>query len=76
LLRQGEVSAAAEALARALQIAREQGLTYEEAQSLRVLADLARMEGREGDAADVLHQADLLMQRVGATIAAEAADES
>jgi class 3 adenylate cyclase/tetratricopeptide (TPR) repeat protein len=61
----GNLARAEDELATALQVARAQGLAYEEAQALRALAALAELQGREADAADALQEADRLMQRVG-----------
>jgi class 3 adenylate cyclase/tetratricopeptide (TPR) repeat protein len=68
LMQRGELTAAGKELSISLQVARSQGLAYEEAQTLRTISELARLEGRTADAADALHQADGLMQRVGANV--------
>ena len=63
----GELRLSADELATALELAQGQSLAYEEAQTLLAIADLARLEGRDVDADDALHEAKSLMQRVGAT---------
>jgi class 3 adenylate cyclase/tetratricopeptide (TPR) repeat protein len=68
LMQRGELTAAGEELSTSLRVARSQGLAYEEAQTLRTISELARLEGRTADASDALHQADGLMQRVGANV--------
>ena len=66
-MQRGDLSTAGDELSSALHVAHGQGLAYEEAQTLHVLAQLAEMEGRDKDAEDALHEAERLMQRVGAT---------
>jgi tetratricopeptide (TPR) repeat protein len=66
LTQTGDLSRAGDELSTALSIARGQGLAYEEALILVVLARLAKLNGREDEAADALHEARRLMQRVGA----------
>ena len=72
LMQQGDLARAGEQLSSAMQIAREQRLVYEEAQALFALERLARMEGRnpEADATGAAHEAQSLMQRVDASLAA------
>jgi predicted ATPase/class 3 adenylate cyclase len=67
LIQQGDLSAAGEELSSALHVAQGQGLAYEEAQALRALAGLAQMDGRDAEADAALHEAERLMQRIGAT---------
>jgi tetratricopeptide (TPR) repeat protein len=67
LMQLGKLSEAEEELATALSAARAQGLAYEEAQALRGLSELARLQGRVSDADEALHEADRLMQRIAAT---------
>jgi hypothetical protein len=67
MMQLGNLARAEAELATALQVARAQGLAYEEAQALRTLAALAELQGRESDAADALQEAERLMQRVGQT---------
>ena len=62
----GDFQAASEQLDLALLIARRQGLLYEEAQTLRALADLASARGREQEAREALDEADRLVQRLEA----------
>ena len=66
-MQRGELSTAIDELSSALHVAQGQGLAYEEAQALRLLARLAHMEGRDKDAENALHEAERLMQRVGAS---------
>jgi class 3 adenylate cyclase/tetratricopeptide (TPR) repeat protein len=61
-----DFQAASEQLDLALLIARRQGLLYEEAQTLRVLADLASARGREQEAREALDEAKRLVQRLDA----------
>jgi class 3 adenylate cyclase/tetratricopeptide (TPR) repeat protein len=70
LMQQGDLARAGEQLSSAMQIAREQRLVYEEAQALFALERLARMEGRNPEADAALHEAQSLMQRVGASLPA------
>ena len=67
LMQLGKLAEAADELSTAIGVSRAQGLAYEEAQAHRALAELAKLEGRESDAADALHEAERLMQRVGET---------
>lgn len=67
LMQRGDLSTAGDELSSALQVAQGQGLVYEEARALRALARLAQLEGRDADADAALHEAERLMQRVGAT---------
>ncbi len=66
LLKRGDLATAADELASALSLARAQKLAYEEAQILRSTAALARLQGRDEEADDALHEAERLMQRVEA----------
>ena len=61
-----DLQAAYEQLDLALLIARRQGLLYEEAQTLRALADLASAREREQEAREALDEADRLVQRLDA----------
>jgi tetratricopeptide (TPR) repeat protein len=67
LMQLGKLARAEEELATAIRIARAQGLAYEEAQALRAVAELAKLEGRDSDAADALHEAESLMERISGT---------
>ena len=62
----GDLESASEQLDLALHIARRQLLLYEEAQTLRELADLASAEGRTDEAHEALVEAERLDQRLGA----------
>jgi hypothetical protein len=66
-MKSGDLARAADELASAITLARAQELAWEEAQILRATAELARLEGRDADADDALHEAERLMQRVDAT---------
>ncbi len=70
LMQQGELAGAGEQLSSAAGLAREQRLVYEEAQALFGLERLARLEGRAEEADAALHEAESLMQRVGANFPA------
>ena len=61
-----DLQGASEQLGLALTIARRQGLLYEEAQTLRALADLESARGREEEAREALDEADRLVQRLDA----------
>ncbi len=61
----GSFESASEQLDLALHIARRQLLLYEEAQTLRELADLASAEGRTEEAHEALVEAERLDQRLG-----------
>ena len=69
LMQQGDLERAGEQLSSAMKVAREQRLVYEEAQALFTLERIARLEGRDAEADDALHEAESLMQRVGASLA-------
>ena len=69
LMEQGDLEQAGEQLSSAMKVAREQRLVYEEAQALFALERIARMEGRDAEADDALHEAESLMQRVGVSLA-------
>ncbi len=60
----GDLESAFEQLDLALHIARRQLLLFEEAQTLRQLADLAAAEGRTDDAHEALAEAERLDQRL------------
>ena len=70
LMEQGDLERAGEQLSSAMEVAREQRLVYEEAQALFALERLARIEGRDTEADAALHEAESLMQRVDASLAA------
>ncbi|HJR95030.1 MAG TPA: adenylate/guanylate cyclase domain-containing protein [Gaiellaceae bacterium] len=70
LMEQGDLERAGEQLSSAMEVAREQRLVYEEAQALFGLERLSRIEGREAEADAALHEAESLMQRVDAGLAA------
>ena len=61
-----DLASAREQLDLALEVSRAQGLAYEQAQALRALADVARLEGRHEAADDALQEAESLMQRITA----------
>ncbi len=67
-MQQGDLAKAGEQLSSAMEVAREQRLVYEEAQALFALEQLARMDGRNAEADAALHEAESLMQRVGARV--------